>query len=240
MRVPRVVVATARAVGRFLDTPGAAWAFGVGLPPVMLFLDPIVFRGDTFGRAVLGAYRPGGYVGIALGMSAMAFCLTLHRGKAFLAGVMAAASLFSLAVGVIVFPLAIFGILLLGLGLLGLSPLLCAVLFFWWARRCFRESASRGKLLPAAAGVLAFSAVCGAVQLSGAEALRSSADAIMSGRLRKARAATDRLRRWSILVDMDQFVPIWERQTDPERRQRLAEAYRELTGEDLEHRLHSD
>jgi hypothetical protein len=236
MESDRLAQETQGTIPRFLDSRTVAWVLGVVMPPVMVLLDPVVFRGSSFAPAFLGTYRPLGYVGIALGMAALVLVLTLRRGRAFLAGTMAAGSVFAVTLGIAILPASILGIILFGFGLLGLTPFLCAVLAAWWSRKSFQESGSKHRFVVAIAGFLVFAVVCVGSQLTVSRIFRESIDQILSNRLHMASGATERLRRWSILIDMDQFIPLWEKEADPERKERLADAYRLATGEDLEKR----
>ena len=222
------------AVRGFFDDSSVAWTFGVILPPVMLIADPVVFRGNMIaGSALLGGYRTSCYLGIALAMIAMVVVLKSARGNAFFAGMMAAASLFGTAIGLVILPFSLIGILFFGIGLLGLSPFLSATVFALWSRRALRGSDPRRRRLKATAGVVVFFGLCLGTQMATSHLLRSSIDDIASSRLRKSRAATDRLARWHLLVDMEAFIPAWESNPDPEAKQRLADAYKVITGEDL-------
>jgi len=210
---------------------------GVIMPPIMLLADPVVFRGGTIvGRALLGQYRTSCYVGIALAILAMVMVLKTSRARAFFAGIMAAASIFGVILGLAILPFSLIGMILMGLGLLGLSPFLAAVVFAWWSRRAFRESNAGHRWLHSAAGAVVFLGVCLGTQAATAHVLRSSLEDIASSRLRKQRAATERLARWQLLVDMDAFILAWQQHSDPEAKRRLAEAYKTITGEDLEER----
>jgi len=227
----------ASAIGRFLDDSSVAWAFGVVMPPIMLLADPVVFQGSSVvGRALLGQYRTACYLGIALAMLAMVMVLKANRGKAFVAGVMAAAAVFGSALGLAILPFSLIGIVVMGLGLLGLSPFLSAAVFAWWSRRSLHESGARHRLLQAAGGAVLFVGLIVGTQVTTNRLLQSSINDIASSRLRKSRAATDRLARWQLFVDMDAFIAAWEQHPDPEAKQRLADAYKVITGEDLEQR----
>jgi hypothetical protein len=224
------------AVSRFLQSRGAAWALGVATPPFMLFFDPVVFRSSMLGPALLGRYRPGCYVAIAAGVVAFMALLTAGRPKAFLAGVMIAAAGFGIVLGLAILPFSLLGILVMGIGLLGLSPFVTAVVFAAWSRRALAEGVGRFRLAQAIAGAVCFMATCGGAQLAASHVLQASVDDIVSGRLRKQRAAEQRLSRWQVLLDMDQFVAEWQRLSDPAAKQRLSDSFKAVTGEDLETR----
>lgn len=221
---------------RFFNRRGVAWVLGVAVPPIMLLLDPVVFRGSFVGPGLLSGYRAAGYVGIASGVVALALLLVRGSAKAFVAGFMVGAALFGLALGVTILPFSLIGILFFGVGLLGLSPFLSAAVFGVWAQRTFREADPRLRTLQAAAGLLVFGGLCIGAQVGATHVLRTSIGDIVSGGVRKQRSAEGRLSRWQWLVDMDQLMLAWEKQSDPEAKQRLADAYKGVTGQDIEER----
>jgi hypothetical protein len=233
-----IATRTFSALGRFFDKRSTAWGVGVIMPLAMVLLDPIVFQARTMGfeQPLLGRYRTACYLGIAGAVAALVIVLTTGKAKAFLSGVMMAAATLSLLLGVVILPFSLFGILFLGVGLLGFSPFLAAALFARWGYRSLRASTLSRRHLSALAGAIAFCGILVGTQFTVSHVLQSSIDDILSGRLRKSRAATERLRRWRLFVDLDEFIPVWARQADPQAKQRLAEAYRAITGDALEDR----
>ena len=224
------------ALARFLDNRGTAWCVGVIMPVAMLLLDPIVFRGGTIGfeMALLGRYRTACYLTIGVAVTALVIVLTIGRARAFLSGTMAAAAALGVLLGLVILPFSLIGTLFMGVGLLGFSPFLAAAVFARWSYRSLRSSSGSRRYVSAFAGVLALSALGLGTQVTVSHVLDSSISDIVSPRLRRSRAATERLKRWRLFVDMDQFIPAWQGQADPEAKQRLANAYQAITGENLE------
>ena len=232
----RIVRGFAAALRRFFNRRGVAWVLGVAVPPIMLLLDPVVFRGSFVGPGLLSQYRAAGYVGIASGVAALALLLVRDRAKAFVAGFMAGAAVFGLALGLAILPFSLLGTLFLGVGLLGFSPFPSAAVFGVWAHRTFREAPPRLRTLQAAAGVLVFGCLCIGAQVGATNVLRTSIGDIVSGGVRKQKIAEERLSRWQWLVDMDQVMLAWEKEPDPEAKRHLADAYKGVTGQDIEDR----
>jgi len=224
------------AIGRFLDRPVTAWIVGVAMPVAMLLLDPIVFRGGSLGLGwpVLAQYRTASYVGIGAAIVALVMVLTTGRGKALFSGVMAAAAGFGLLLGLVILPLSLFGMLLLGVGVLGFSPFLAAALFARWSYRSFRGADAPRRRSRALLGAAAFCALWAGTQVTVSHVLRTSLDAIVLGHPRGSQVATERLKRWRPVVDLGPFITAWLEQDDPDTRRRLVDAYRAITGEDLE------
>lgn len=110
------------------------WLFGVILPIICFFADPLVFRTWTGeGPGILGSYMPFAY---ALGFASivsMAVWLKWGHGlgaaNAGFAGLFAIAGVISLVVGVILIPFSLLGLILL-IGALGFTPFFSAVIYF--------------------------------------------------------------------------------------------------------------
>ncbi|MFZ1702116.1 MAG: hypothetical protein WBO10_07370 [Pyrinomonadaceae bacterium] len=109
------------------------WIAGVFLPLICFYFDPFVFRGwEGGGGTFLSDYQSFAYL-LAF-VSVMLLAAWLLWGErlewllAPLAGIFLAASLISLAIGVVLFPFSLIGTLLL-IGLLGFTPLFTAICF---------------------------------------------------------------------------------------------------------------
>jgi hypothetical protein len=108
--------------------------FGFVMPALCFFFDPIVFR-DGFGGelGLLSPWKFYAYTISALEMVALAAWLLRARGRgrppAALGGVLLAGGLFSLAVGVLILPFSLIGLLFFLVGALGFTPLFTAVVY---------------------------------------------------------------------------------------------------------------
>jgi hypothetical protein len=223
-----------------LDRPGLAWFVGVALPILMVLLDPAIFRGSHIsGAAILGVYKPLGYVAIALGITAVALHLRSDRHSAVLAGVLAGASIFGCVLGVAVLPFSVLGTLFFGIGLLGLSPFVSSLVVGWRARKAYRASGHLHRPAQAGLGLLFFLTVSGGSQWGASEALKRSLQDIHSGSEGRLATAVSRLRRWQVLLDLDLLVNAWTREQDAATRDRLAAAYQELTGDSIAERANA-
>lgn len=220
---------------RFLGRPSTAWAIGVVLPLAMLLLDPTVFRGGEGMRPFLGGARPFGYAAIAAGMALTAVDLLSRRGKAAVAGALAAAALFSAGLGLLLLPLSAIGLLAMGIGLLGFSPFLCAAVLGYRACSAFGGAPLRHRTAHAALGFGLFFIGCAGTQ-SVADGVWDRAVAeIRSDDPRASLAGAERLRRWSVLLDADGLADAWRAEPDLAKKERIAAAYLRLTGRSLEY-----
>jgi hypothetical protein len=150
---------------RWLQSPLTAWWAGVIVPPVMVAADPAIFRGNGIGEGgMLGFASPGCYCAILLGMGALAYHLRSKRRSAFVAGVLAAATLFATVLGVVMLPIAILGTLFLGIGLLGLSPFFAALAIGPQARCAYAESAGVQRIPRFWLGFALYAGICAVAQ----------------------------------------------------------------------------
>lgn len=127
------------------------WLFGVFMPLVCFYFDPIVFRSgywidpDSQSNELLGEYRAMAYVFCFVSiMTLSGFLLWGERLRwlnAMVAGVLFASALAAFAIGVVIFPFSLLGLVVF-IGILGFTPLLTTVVY---ARNAVR--ASRGASL---------------------------------------------------------------------------------------------
>jgi hypothetical protein len=120
---------------------GFDWAFGVVLPVVCFFFDPLVFRPGIESRAILADYTPFAY--LLSYVSIMGMIAWLLWGKrlgwfnAVLAGLFAVGSIISLAIGIVLLPFSLIGLIFL-IGALGFTPLFTGVIYLRNSLRAFR------------------------------------------------------------------------------------------------------
>jgi hypothetical protein len=153
---------------------------------------------------------------------------------------MLAGALFALAVGIAILPHSLMGLLLL-IGVFGFTPFLTAFVYLRNGRRALRVARPAGSDTAAAlalGAVLALS-VPAVVHRQARRAVRRSLAELSAADGARADAATRRLRRVHRLTGEgpDELAWAYARQTDPARRERLARAYRELTGREVGYRL---
>jgi hypothetical protein len=212
--------------------------FGIVLPLVCLYFDPIVFRA-SFGRPLLGSYAIVGAVAIGLGLLSLSAWAVIRRPPAFFAGLLAGGAIFAALLGLVLLPMSLIG-LTAGIGVLGFTPLATAFVFTRNAVRAYRQaragSASVRHLLSAVGLVVA----CGgpwAAQWYVTQEVSRATEMVLSADPAEAARGVSVLKRFRALADLDQLVIAYGREENPARRARLADSYRELTGDEIEHRL---
>ncbi len=116
------------------------WIFGVIMPVVCFVLDPGIFRGGIYKGALFGTFKPSAYLLSFVLVMAMSAWLLWGRNfkifNAFLSGLLALGGLVSLAIGLIISPLSVIGLLFI-IGVLGFVPLLTSFVYLRAAMKSF-------------------------------------------------------------------------------------------------------
>jgi hypothetical protein len=219
---------------------------GVALPLVCLYFDPVVFRSGNFVGPLLGGYRLFAYALIGLEVALLALWLAagarVGEWGGMLGGALMAGALFSLAVGIVLLPFSLLGLLIL-VGALGFSPLLTAFVYWRNGRRALAASATRlegvRRTLALAFGATLALGAPAYAHLRVAHAVTHAVEQLTAGDEAQAFAATRRLKvyGWIAPVEFDSLAWAYAREPDAAKKVRLAHAYRELTGSDVEIRL---
>lgn len=218
------------------------WIFGVVLPVICFVFDPTVFKGGFFGPANLGNYKPLAYVLSFILVMAMSAWLVwgekLKWLNAFLAGLFAVGSLISLAIGIVLLPFSLLGLIVL-IGILGFTPLLTSIVYLRGSLRAFHAAKpflERKILIRSFVLSVLFSAVVPWVLNV---QVQNALDEMSRGDARTIRAKARGLKYVAPLVNFDVLArqyALENEKMDDERKAAFAEVYRELTGENIESR----
>lgn len=221
-------------------------AAGILLPIACLLCDPIVFRSSTlFGPTggfgpVLGRYLVFGYLAIGIAILSLAAWLAVRRFPALFAGLLAGGTLCAVVLGIVLLPFSLFGLLFL-IGALGFSPFVAAFVFWRNTIRTFRAAQPRCPpvRLWAAASAGLLIAIGGPAGIQGyvRHELSRATQLVQSPDADEVALGIAKFRLFRPIADLDELVWIYHRETDSERRGRLADAYRQLTGTEIEARL---
>lgn len=220
--------------------------FGLALPVLCFVFDPIVFRGDFNPLGQEGIYqrvRLFAYTASALEMTTLACWLFVVRKYPAWSrpagGVLAAGAFFSFALGVAIAPFSVIGLLFVGIGALGFIPFVTALVYLRNACRALRLNRTgtpvRGGALAAFAFGLAFALGVPAVVQRGTTRIirNASAEVVAGGRLSPRRRGVVRALTSLSGASFRDLVEQYHSETDRERKSLLAEAYWEVTGEDI-------
>jgi hypothetical protein len=224
-------------IGRFLDRPAVRWAIAVALPIAMLVVDPAVFHSRVIGigMPLLGRFKAFCYTATLIAVVVAIVWLWRPRPSAFASGIFAGGAVFAVALGCAILPFSALGVLFLGLGLLGFTPFLMAAVYSRASKEAFPRPASR-RWAVFVLGASALLAVPAGVQAGATLALRESLVDIASPDAAVAGRAVQRLRRWSVVLDLEHLIVAYAKEEDPNRQARIAAAYHELTGQDAAQR----
>jgi hypothetical protein len=220
--------------------------FGVALPVACFLFDPFVFRGfDGDPHGLLESYQFFTYTLAAMEMAALGVWLAargrLGEWSPAAGGVLLAGALFCFAIGVVLLPFSLVGLVFI-IGALGFTPFFTGFVYLRNGVRAVRMARNRlsfganflGSLVVGAALVLCVPALAGA---GVSRFVGSSMEALLAGR-ELSQFEWGALRAASFLTDdeFEQLVSAYGGEADPARRARLAVIYRKLTGRDVERR----
>jgi hypothetical protein len=214
-------------------------SFGLALPLICLYFDPIVFRASV-GEPLLAGYFTVAGVAISLGFLSLSAWMLLRRPSALLAGLLAGGAIFAGLLGLTLLPFSLIGLAMF-IGVLGFTPFLTAFVFWRNAVRAYRRARqSSTEVLALVLAALGFSFSCGGPWVAHWYVARETAlamDMVQSPDTAEAARGLSILRRFRSFNNFDPLIVAYGMEKNAERRERLAASYKELTGEDIEHRL---
>jgi len=230
-------------LSRASDSTAFSVAFGIIAPIVCFALKPVLLPGDAFelpGLRFISIFWIFGYGVIGLGIATLTLWLwcgpRLGAWCGIVSGDLLACALFAAGLGLILLPFSLIGLFAI-IGVLGFIPFLTATTF---ARNAIRAFHQARRLLgePRAWGTMVLGAVLvvgvpGLLQTWVSLAIRHAITDVARG----DSSAMTRLRAWYPYAHRDRLVWSYAAERDPARKDRLARAFRDLTGEDVEQRL---
>ncbi len=225
-------------------------AFGIVGPVLCLLVDPCVFK--TAADPILGLgpdptfphWRAAAWAFTLLQCGALlAYVFVKPRRAvwhALFGGLFLLGALVAFGIGVVLAPMSLIGTLFMGIGLLGFIPFVTAIVFLRRGLHAIgRGRVWRGRLAPLA--VLVGMAVGLGTPVgtwgAGRMVMRRALYVYETGTAHEAERATARLDRWWFLIYPDDLVKGYTRTGDLEARTRMAQAYKQLTGREIEVRL---
>lgn len=213
------------------------WIFGVILPVVCFVFDPIVFKG---GNSVLGTYKPFAYVLSFVTVMAMSAWLIwgekLRWLSSALAGLFAMSGIISLAIGVILLPYSLLGLLLI-VGVLGFTPLMTSIVYLRAALRSYQSAKPflESKILINTFVLSAVLSITFPAILN--VKIKQTLGEMRNGDAQTIRSGARRLKYFAPLINFDVLAQSYMSEKDEpnnEKRVALAEVYQELTGKNLD------
>jgi hypothetical protein len=213
--------------------------FGIAVPILCLYLDPVVFRSFGTGQApLLSHLRLFSHAEITLGIAALAYYLIMQRASLLLTGVLLGSSLFSIALGIAILPLTLVGLLIV-LGALGLTPFVTSFVFLRNAVRSWRQSSTTTPRIPAllhtGLGLLLILGIPAAFHASVSNLTHRALVVLQSGSEQDFTDSVHTL-KW-LHYDTDDLAVAYQKNTDTAKRERLSRAFTDLTGGSIQDRL---
>ena len=224
--------------------------FGIVLPILCFIFDPAIFTSDGFGLILfsIAQYKWFVYLFSALSIISLAVWLLAYRAAesktgtvaGFIGGILLAGAACSFVIGCVILPLSLVGLMIL-IGVLGFTPFFTAFVYLRNGVRALKlaESNARqpklvGSLLSGAVLVIALSFVAH----TGLNRMVTQAvNDLSKDDPQVVDAAVRRLKWVGWSGDMDHLVWAYSKEQDQTRKQNLARAYKEITGNDIDRRL---
>jgi len=218
--------------------------FAVVLPVLVLAMDPLVFKGNSFGSPLLQDYQLVAYLVCTIEMGLFLTWRTFRRQLVefapVFAGVFFAGAMFSAFIGVFILPYSVIGLIFLLIGALGFIPFLTALVFFRNGVRALKANVNNSSFLyRLSVATLSAVLVIGLPFLASIQLERSisaSVDTLIAGNVIEAQAAESHL-KWFRFIPYKHQVQIasaYALESDPAKRDVLRRVYRNITGEDVE------
>jgi hypothetical protein len=219
-------------------------AFGLLIPVLCFYLDPVVFKGDFLRGPIVQSYQLFAYGVAALEVTLFTIYMLcgarLGAWSPLIGGALISGSVFSAVTGVMILPYSLVGLMVV-IGALGFIPFITAFVYLraGW-RALTHEAAPIGSLINCL--------VIGAVLSLGVPALASiyvsrsatnSIEVILHGNPQQAELALAHLRRLPMIPqhNLEPLMQGYLQEKDPERKQLLKNCYQLIAGEDIDHRI---
>ncbi len=213
------------------------WMFGAILPVICFTFDPLVFKGNG---ALIGNYKSFAY--LLSFISVMAISAWLIWGSklkwlnAILAGIFGLSGVISLIIGICIFPISLLGLIVL-IGALGFTPLFTSIVFLRNAVRAFHAAKPflEKRVLVSTALLCALFSFTIPFVINAK--IYSLLDEMETGNVQTIRQNARMLKFVAPIVNFDRLSFHYFRSSEnvsPEAKQAIADAYRDLTGENIE------
>ena len=216
--------------------------FGILLPLFCFYFDPGIVKGGfstPIGRLGFLIYAFSGLAITTLFLWLL-FGNRMRAAKSVLAGVLVAGAIVASSIGVLILPLTLIGILAV-IGLLGLVPFFTGFVYLRNALRamhCGGRSGSRpARFVTVLVSAMVAIALPSGAQWTANKIVEQSFAEILDQDAPSFDAPVARIKRLHLIFDTDRFIREYEKESNPARRERLALAYKGITGDEIERRL---
>lgn len=207
--------------------------FGIILPVICFFFDPIVFRTTGYAEGMLGMFKPFAYLLSYFSiMSLLAFLLWGAKLKwlnGFLSGLFAVGAAISFGIGVFLFPFSVIGLIIL-IGALGFTPLFTSFVYARNSVRAYRNAKpfAKPKLL---FNSIALSAILSlSLPILVNRKIETGLQTMRNSDAQTVRATARRLKFVAPLIDVKRLNWSSCGQENSPKAQAMIEAYQDLDG----------
>ena len=217
-------------MANLLERNWVKWMAGVVAPIFAAVFDPCLFKGGISEEPEFLGMRPIAYAMIFGGSLAMSLRLLTRRGGSFAAGMLTSFCILSLCLGVCLLPLSLVGMVIAGIGVFGLLPFATAIVFCMEASLCF----ARHKSWPRAVAGFCLVILClVGFHIASTTAMRRALEDMKTN---PKVSRTTRMTAWATIpIGFKIHCMLQCGRLDPgPERERLAAAYSEILGGDLE------
>jgi hypothetical protein len=219
---------------------GYDFCVGMLLPIICLIADPIVFRDGQWGTAFFRRYVVFAYGFIGLQILALSYSVFGRKTFAWLGGWLIGGAIFSFILGFLLLPFTLIGLMLI-VGILGLAPYFTGFVYLRNGLRMLNE-ASKTKAAASLqllfiigfAGSLFIPALA---QYGVFFATQKYTNELLSNNETSRRNALSKLKFLSPIADVDSLLTDYESERDPQKKNFIADAYQQITGQNIEQRL---
>jgi hypothetical protein len=211
--------------------------FGLFLPILCFFYDPIVFKGVGVRGAVLGNFKPFAYLLCYLALTSLVLWLAcgekLKKLNAILAGIFFASAIVSFIIGIVLLPFSVLGLLVL-IGALGFTPLLTAFVFARNGFRAFKKCSTEFDRNP----FLATFALTAVLSIGFPAIFNLKLNQAIDVMITYADSRTIYNSTFNViyiwyLVDTDRIVSAYVSENSKEKKEALETAYQLIDGRDI-------
>ena len=215
--------------------------FGVILPILCIYLDPIVFRRGDFlaTKSMLPQYAIFAYLFIGLNVVLLLIETIARTRSSFMAGGLLAGGVFAFILGAKILPYSIIGLFMV-IGILGFVPFFTGFVYFRSFYRIFELKVKNFSVLVIPLMLLgAFLTV--SIPYEAHRVLNDRMDRaferLVCGDELKEKEAVNTLKGMCGLVDTDRLIFTYRREKDSQKQKKIADSYEQLTGETIFNRM---
>jgi hypothetical protein len=216
------------------------WIFGVFLPAICFFFDPAIFKGNAFGSALLGNYKPFAYILCYFSLFAMSAWLGIgEKSKwvsAIFGGLFLLGGIISFIIGVILIPFSLLGLIII-VGILGFTPLLTSIVYLRNSIRAFQSAElilESKKLIGLYVGTAVLSLI---IPLAINFQVEKSLKQMINGNAQDVYSNARTLKFFAPIVNFNKLELYYfsnRNSQNLEKLQAIVDVYKTLTGEDIE------